>query len=93
MNESVVLPAREAIHSYVANVRFHLSDLPSEELDELVGVGEPTLGGQPFPPDVAGRVPAEGEDVANPGRGIRTDDATQLRHRRAHTRQVRQGHQ
>ncbi|HQH08437.1 MAG TPA: hypothetical protein PLU83_06645 [Phycicoccus sp.] len=37
MNESVVLPAREAIHSYVANVRFHLSDLPSEELDELVG--------------------------------------------------------
>jgi hypothetical protein len=37
MNESVVLPAREAIHSYVAHVRLHLSDLPAEELDELVG--------------------------------------------------------
>ena len=37
MNESVVLPAREAIHSYVAHVRHHLSDLPAEELDELIG--------------------------------------------------------
>lgn len=37
MNESVVLPAREAIHSYVAHVRLHLSDLPPEELDELIG--------------------------------------------------------
>lgn len=37
MNESVVLPAREAIHSYVAHVRHHLSDLPPEELDELIG--------------------------------------------------------
>lgn len=37
MKESVVLPAREAIHSYVAHVAHHLSDLPAEEREELIG--------------------------------------------------------
>lgn len=37
MTESVLMPAHEAIHAYVAHVRAHLSDLPADDLDDLVG--------------------------------------------------------
>lgn len=65
----------------------------ADQPDQLIGMIETVRVMNPAPSDVPRRVTTQGKDVAHSRRSVLTDDATQLGHRRANARQVRQRQQ